>query len=329
MRRFAALAVALTLVVGAELSARALSPRLPPPLEWHSWEAQLKVQQMDRVGDADYVFAGTSQMDLGLQPRLFAQLNHVTAYNAALLRGTPTVMEPWLRWTVLPRLHPNVIVIGVGPLDLDDTPLLRQFSREFSRSPAEQRASHNRRLIGRLEDFCTRTSALIRERVALRQPRVVLNAARGRTVPADIGEARDLRAGGEMVTLRRRRYSSRASQLVFQLHAERGDIPSTFRLTRTAVSAARSLIHGAAASGARVVIVRMPVHPDRIAVFPHGKRDYDRELETWRSIAREVGARVFDLYPAPDNSYFADFSHLNAAGSRWFTESVARLLRQT
>lgn len=127
-RGLARLALALVIVVvAAELFVRLDAHRLPEPMTWYHPSAQVKVEQMQAIADAGdarpVVVAGTSQMAMGVDPAvLSAELpTHPGVYNAAVLAGYPLVTRRFVPEEVVPRLRPDVVVLGVSHLDLHES----------------------------------------------------------------------------------------------------------------------------------------------------------------------------------------------------------------
>lgn len=120
-----ALVVAMIVFGIAEVAVRAIEPRLDPPVLWGDLETQWKVAQMDGLaatGEADVVFLGSSIVNAGFDPELFAELSEpgTVVYDAALNATSPHLLELWAKEIMLPRLRPDLVVIGLSSRELND-----------------------------------------------------------------------------------------------------------------------------------------------------------------------------------------------------------------
>jgi hypothetical protein len=314
------LATAIVLV-GAEATARALSSRLPEPLRWHSWETQLKVQQMDRLaqrGGADVVFLGTSLMNVGLEPSVVTpKLRGRSLYNAALNRGIPKLMVPWATRTVLPRLRPSLVVIGLSSNDVNDlSPGLQGFYELAASSPGAIREWGGGNATQRLESTVTDASALFRFRTVLRKPGDALKTIRRGTTRTRESGFVDPR--GSLKILRNKHIAPGR-----EAEAASADALRRFRIGSVETGALRELVAAARRTGADVMLVVMPVHPRFPPLHPNGADDYRQAKRTIVRLANETGADLLDLDRLTDDRYFADVVHLNADGARWFSEQIA------
>lgn len=300
------------------MTVRAVEDRLPEPLRWHSYEAQTKVQQMDRLarrGGADVVSLGTSMMNGALEPSDFVRASGggLVVYNAALSKGVPKVMLPWATHTVLPRLRPSLVVIGLSSPDVNAAlPGADAFAAEVAAAPAAQREWGSRDAVGKVEDAIGDASALVRARSVVRRPWSVIG-------PAQANESRHLGPFGSMRIQRGRTIDPGPAAERAAAAAVRG-----FRIdeaTRRTITALVGAVHRA---GARAVLVAMPVHGRYAALHPGGAADVAAGKRLIADIASATGARYVDLDRLDGDRFFADVIHVNAAGSRWFSESLAR-----
>lgn len=105
-------------LVAAEVGVRFVANVLPDPRAWPTPETEIKISQIDRLqetrADLDVVFVGSSVLESGIDPALLEGLSGISSYNAALPFSSPLSNDLWLRDYVLPRLHPDAVVIGLG-----------------------------------------------------------------------------------------------------------------------------------------------------------------------------------------------------------------------
>ena len=131
----------IVVLVAAELGTRAIASGLPAPLQWQSYETQRKVEQIDALshhGGADIVFLGSSLTDVGFEPSVIDKEigGGVTSYNAGLASSIPRMDVDWAESVVIPKLHPKMLVLGLGAYDLD--------GEEAPDAPPSSMASCNR-----------------------------------------------------------------------------------------------------------------------------------------------------------------------------------------
>ena len=180
----------------AEVSARIAEAAGPTALRWYDTSTQLKVEQMDQLGETNVVFAGTSMVWQGLVPASFkeADPDHRTAYNAGLAGGVPVVMEPWLLEEVTPRLDPDLVIWGLSSMDFSSSYGDDNLSR--FRDALEGRTG----TFASVEQTAARYSALVRYRSILRRPTALFGTGKAQieqdfseaaAVLGDSGERRD------------------------------------------------------------------------------------------------------------------------------------------
>ena len=198
--RVAVLAI-LVVLVGLEAGARALDERLPEPLVWHSFETQRKVEQIDALAAAegvDVAFVGTSMVNAAVIPSVFEEAagGDVSAYNAGLSSGIPRLIEQWTLHLVVPRLDPELVVIGVSSLDMTDAGVARTaFLDAFLDSDGGRELLDDESPLDRADRWLREHSALWEHRAELRDPGAVLDAVAGRD-PDDDEVAASIDGGG-------------------------------------------------------------------------------------------------------------------------------------
>jgi hypothetical protein len=318
-----ALGVAIALVA-AEVGARALADRLPMAYEWHTEEAQLKVERMDelaRDGGVDVVLLGTSIVN-GIDPAGLtgATGQPISAYNASLTAGVPPLTEAWFREVVQPRLRPKLVIIGVSSFDLtDEPPSRRAFFDAYLASPARRRATGRAGELERLDHWIGRRSELWGHRAALRHPDVVLDAIGG-TAEVLPAYAAGLQPNGHTNALDGFDFASG--------HGSGGGVPvSTWKLGHDDPAVLARLVREAEATGARVVLVDMPITNTYVDKHPNGQADYATYRDALEAFAADLAVPVVRLSDIRDDALFADEVHLNGPGSAYVTGLLVASLR--
>ena len=316
--------VMLALLLVLELGARAIEGRLATPLVWHTYEAQRKVEQMDAraTTGVDVVFLGSSMSNTAMIPSLFESTvgGGITAYNAALNSGTPRLSEAWGLRVMLPRLHPKLVVIGVSSADMTDNGAGRTVFFDAMRdSPGGRESLGRESIVDRTDRVLRDHLALWAHRAELRNPTALWDAIRGTKPPGDLG-ADSLDEQGRMTYF---------DDWQFDQRPPRARIPgvSEWGLGTQDPGALRRLIAGAQHSGARVVLVDLPVTPEYIAYHPRGDADYQESKRAIGEMARDTGVGLIDLDQTRDHGLFADELHLNHKGATAFTVALTDALR--
>ncbi|HEY2214733.1 MAG TPA: hypothetical protein VGH31_06725, partial [Acidimicrobiales bacterium] len=247
------LCIVIVLVL-AEVGTRAIASRLPAPLQWQSYETQKKVDQIDQLskhGGASIVFLGSSLVDLGTEPNVVdAQLGgHVTSYNAGLDSSIPRMTTVWAEHVVIPKLHPKVLVLGVGPYDLDGSggSTRLAFYNGFVNSPAAKKLLNHNDLIQNLNQWLGQHSSLWFNKVALRDPETVARAIFSRPQPSDPAADQVLPDGRQTT-----------NQYVPFINVPRLDI-TNWTLGTADANSIKQLIGYAAKRHIKVVLINMPV----------------------------------------------------------------------
>ena len=234
----------------AEATARIAEAAGPPVLRWYDASTQLKVEQMNGLGDADVVFAGTSMAWQGLVPSRFTAEDPEarTAWNAGLAGGVPVVMEPWLLDEVVPRLEPDLVVWGLSSMD---------FSTSYGEDNLERYLDALESRTGSLaavEQAFADFSALVRYRTLLRRPSAMFGSER-EDIEQDFADAAAiLGSSGERRDFEVDYGERRAAQVESRFRGFRID-PADLEAVHRTVAALRE-------QGIAVVFVEMPT-PDR------------------------------------------------------------------
>jgi hypothetical protein len=308
----------VVLLVG-EVAARALEDDLPPVLEWHSAEAEKKVDQMDGFaaqGGADVVFFGSSLANAGLVPEVFddALGGSVLTYNAGLSAGMPLIVEPWADDVALPRLDPQLVVFGLSSFDFTDHASVDVFYDAFVSAPAGERAVGQDGFLDHLDRWLDDRSALWRDKAVLRNPMNVVDALRGRGPgPDPVLDA--------MGPLGRTAY--RETQQFADRAAAGGPPVGEWAPGHRNPEALERLIDRIHGAGGSVVLVDMPVTDEFVDAHGNGQADYDTYLAMLRDLGQRTGTPVLVHSTMRDHRYFADIVHMNITGATELTTLVA------
>lgn len=325
--------VALTVLV-AEGAARWLGGHVAdqertghPELE-QKWELARAAAQGPRPPEV--LVLGNSMLDAGFVPSAFPR----PAFNAAFL-GAPLRVQPrWARM-VAGRLDPEVVVVGIHPLDTFRADVVfgqSQAALEEVYADAVDRLTPG--ALDRLGRRAAEVSALVRIRSTLRRPRTLADTVaaavdgepRPPTVellPAiplhDIDWAATLAPDGANPRYREGRLAPGVRLPLGEL----ADLVARDQLDPTLVGD----VVEAVGDGPRAVVVIPPVATEvLVASGLPGEALADR-AELIAALATGAGAEVVDL---SDDGYptelFSDPLHLNAAGATRFTADLARAL---
>ncbi|MFN8038162.1 MAG: D-alanyl-lipoteichoic acid biosynthesis protein DltD [Acidimicrobiales bacterium] len=329
----AGLAVLVAMLVVAELAVRAVADQLPVVRAGDAAEMILKARQVEALGaegpQPQVVFFGTSMMDSAITPSTFVKYSghYDRAYNAAVV-GAPTATQ--VRWAdeiVLDALHPDLVVLGIHPIDLMLTDVFElniqsnQSDVIFSRVVRETQPG----VLGDLNRSLNDNLAIVKHRGSLRQPQTMAEAAWNTvtgTPPKKYIPLRDeeyweqhLGPDGENTMHHGEEY--RFTSVINQLR--KNLTPDAFY-----ASDAQRLVEVAKASGAEVVIVVPPVP---LATWKQNGVDL-AALRRGQQIIADIGAtngvRVVDFTDRVyDESLFADIVHMNDRGADRFSRELA------
>ncbi len=189
-RRLAVAAIGIAVVVlGAELTARLLSPYLDEPLRYGDRATQTKASQLAHLraaeGCVDVVFAGNSMSRDAIDPSVFtaSDTHGRRAYNASLDAASPALLARWLLEEVEPRLHPRAIVVAVSSLDVNRNARAGPSAFERYETAVATRSD----VLGRIQWAIMQRSALVDHRAQMRDPsevwHAISRAVRGETQP--------------------------------------------------------------------------------------------------------------------------------------------------
>jgi hypothetical protein len=317
------LVVAVVVLLLAEGGVRLMAPALRPALTWGGDTPGLKVTQMDKiVRGVDVVFAGTSETLYGIDPKIFSPATGLSAYNAAVKGGTPRLMEPWLLDVVEPKLHPKVVVLGVNSTDFVDTStILGTIADNYRHLPGARTD-----LIGRMGRAVSDVSDLYRYRHRLRDPNEVGAAVkrrlRGQAGPG-LNNPTGVRPSGWSSQIEHHVYKPKKGQA----ETLGTDLLGDYRIGRRQRAAFEHLLGTLKRRGVQVVLAKVPVLPQFVALHPHGTADY----ELWERFVAEEAAKfsvpVLEVGGELGKvEFFANLNHVNGAGTAAFSKALAAQL---
>jgi hypothetical protein len=304
------LVVVVAVLLVAELATRVIASHLPAPLLWQSYETQRKVQQINALskkGGAQIVYLGSSLPDVGIEPTVVDRQigGGVTSYNAGLASSIPRMTKVWAEDVVIPKLHPKILVLGVGAYDLGAAGGAGRtaFYDAFLASPGAKEAMGTEDPIQVANRWLGEHSSLWFHKAQLRDPETVLHAIEGQKPPVDI-EAADLDADGRET----------ADQYFPFSNQPRINV-TDWTLGSKDVDAVKQLIAFAAKRGIRVVLVDMPVTNQLVNRMPHGETSYQQFGFDLGALGITSHAKVLYFDNIRSDSYFLDDIHLNHAGA--------------
>jgi len=325
-----AIIVAVLLLLAAEGVVRAGAHKLPRINQWGDWEVANKVAAIDQLakkGGASVVVTGSSDINAGVDPLLLSLRLGGTrpVFNAALDGAGARTLNFWMTNIVVPRLHPDVVVIGLTSRDLNDLGSAANQIWDLVRfSPASIRAFGGGSLASRLDAELSNVSYLARYRNVLRHPFSTI----GKKDKAELQQS---------VTLlgrpKRMRYLSKIVYSGITPDFLRRVAPMSFTkfsIGGGELTGLRRMIATLQQRKIKVVLVKMPIIPVLISIHPHGIADYDAFGRALASVVDSTGVRFFDATPYFKNpAEFRDPYHLNDAGVARFTPLLDDLVRGT
>lgn len=318
----AAVVVAALFEGGARLTMAAADPVV---LRWHDHTAQLKVEQMETLGQVDVVVVGTSMAQQDLVPgELLVQLLGVdSVYNAALNAGVPAIMEPWLLDQVEPRLDPDIVVWGLSALDFSAV-YGDAVMQAYERAPATANG-----VLGSLDQGGSELSELLRNRRALRSPSAIFGPEQVRTMKARDDALAVLGADGERLDFTATDDEARRAEVAGRI--------TPYELDRDDLAAIIRTVGELRERGVDVVFVELPTPRRFRALFPAGPEQQRVVTDALRGLSEELDVPLITLdmaagspvAPGPfRDGEFVDFTHLSAEGALRFSRQIGDQINQ-
>jgi len=312
----AAFALLALVLVGFELLTRRIEQQLPPYGLWHDVLTTGKWHQLRKLRHeppVDVLLAGSSQMLMAVDPMTLVQ-PPLRCYNAALYRGVPCVMTPWLEDVVLSAVRPRTVVWGISVLDLNDRgEFHRGVEERFNAAVARRRGPAT---------FVKVHSALIRHGGVWRSPLRAVRLLTGHGEPVAKPVAAVLGPMGKGVEyLDFDTYQLSESKARFV----QDEIVNSFSMGGRQTDALRQGIRAAQRTGANVMLVEMPATQAFYDMYPHRNRDVDDARALLARTAEELGIEWIPVTELPQD-WFADPVHLNGRGMQAWTQILAARL---
>lgn len=326
-RDWAALLVAITVLLAAEALVRVAEPSLPPPLDWPTEEMQDKYVQISGLAETgtevDVLFVGSSVAFEGIDPVAFTEAsNGLRAYNAGIPAASLRELELWASEVVIPRLHPETVVVAFTSMDVN-----QDAGAEFrelllaSRGYRQATQPGGENLANRLERLLERHVALFRMRTVLRDP---VKAAQALVLGERAPELRPVGPFGQEPTGREDPDYSLTESLARRI---RENDLADFSVGETQLGGLGELVTDLHRRDLEVFLVLMPVTEDYQRLHPRGASDYAGFVSALQAFGAERGVTVLDLGSAIDSlQFFRDPSHLNPEGAERFSALLAETL---
>lgn len=331
------LAVVLVVLLLAEGYVRLVERHLPTVRAGDAAEMIIKARQIDALAaeqgeQVDVVVFGTSMMDSATSPStiLARSKRYDSVYNAAIVGAPLATQVRWADEIVLDRLEPDLIVLGIHPVDL-----LLGGVLDLNIRPAQADVVFSRVLretgedpIAAVDRWLHDHVALVRQRGALRQPRTMWDA----TLKTVTGQEPD-----KFFALRDETFWFEHLTPLGESSMFRGDpfevkgfykqLRERLRTDQFATGDLHRLLELVSDTDARVVVVIPPVP---LTSWRDGAVDLsalEEGVEIITEAAAEHGVEVIDFTDSGyRNELFADMLHSNDKGAVQFsTELAARL----
>jgi hypothetical protein len=310
-------------VVACEITLRRAAYKLHPLTEWQNWEMHHKVSAVNELacdGGASVVAVGSSMINAAIDPYYLSALlqSDRPVFNAGLNGAGTRLLERWTLDVVLPRLRPDLVVIGFGSHELSHGNLIARRlldSLLTSRAWGELRGGGS--VWDRVKRWAERRSFLVRYRRYLGRRKLFRDTPSRRS-----STCRRLGMPRALLLFRFRQYRIDDRQLTIwnQLLAE-------FDIGTEEIAALGRLIAGVRAAGAIPILVRMPVTKDWVNMHPRGQADFETFQRAVSSFAYGHDVVYADLAGRLHSiEYHADPVHLNGEGLREFTALLAKVI---
>ncbi|MEZ5179654.1 MAG: hypothetical protein R2746_15635 [Acidimicrobiales bacterium] len=315
------------LLLAGELAARALGP-FPADRTWPDLEAQAKAEHAAAVAASgereQIVFAGSSIADAAFDPAVVvAGTPQVTAYSYAQEGSAAATAADFLEAVVLPRVHPDLVVLGLTPNEVNDGGRRQRELEELQRDSRGFRvAAGTPTVADRIDTELTSRSALLAHREVLRNPyRIATKRGTTTTSPWNDPET------GALLRHRDLTYEPPPPATGDRL-ARQDAVWGDFSVGGHQLDAVRRLARRAGEDGAAVVVVELPVfRPGFLAQIPDGQDLLDRTHRALVALEDEGCVVRLDLRDQlQDERYWSDPVHVNGAGTEAISEAVGAWL---
>ncbi len=302
--------VLVTLLVAEGVARVVIGEASAPVLRWHDFSSQLKVEQMDELGQAGVVIVGTSMAQQDLVPTLFSQsLDDVSVYNAGLNGGVPTVTESWLLDHVVPRLEPSLVVWGLSALDMSAA------YGDATKNAYDQALESKPGLLAPADRWGSSFSTLVSSRGVLREPTKLRGEEASLRREQFTRATEELGPDGERINFESALGPDRQDEMLSRLNPYRLDRDDLAAIVRT-VSNLRS-------QGIEVIFVELPVPSRFVSLMPRATEDLQLFSDALQQLADELGVVVLVPEIKLMDSDFVDFSHLSSAAATALSTDIS------
>ena len=304
---------ALTVLLVAEVAARAMEPSLQPVQDWPDSSYTVHHDQLSQVGPLDYLVVGSSSVGAAIHPDDLAEQWPDTGTGYAYWLAGPPLrsLEAVTAGVLLDELEPGMVVLGVTMREFNATSMHDEHHLALLNSPPYREATGQSSWLAPADALLRQHVALARQRAVLRQPADLWHDLRSPNLaPAPVATDGHL-LGGERDEL--------ADEPPEHLAQERAAL-ADFTVSDADLAALGSLLTELGERDIPTLVVNLPVTEEFIELAPGGQADYEAYVQAVEAEAATNGARWHDLMDGGWNdSHFRDVNHLNGRG-------VARLL---
>jgi hypothetical protein len=309
---------------------------------------QIKREQLVELGDAGapigVVFLGNSMTDAGVSPTDFLAVSqrYDDVYNAALVGAPVRSQAQWAEEVVLDEVDPDVVVLGLSPLDLVNTDgVLSNRLSVVEQGFDDTLDQLEPGWLSRVDEWSSRASAIVEHRAALRSPEGIGTAV-WRTVtgatPVPRPEPQATVADGRRVPRNEefwRQYMGNRGGTT-QFHGRVLDptersgflqgIGGLINEAQIEPALVGDVFETLDDHGVEVVIYIPPFATEVLTAAGADVARFTEGLEYIHELGAEHGAPVIDLFTGYPVEEFTDVAHLNEAGARHLSEDLARRL---
>lgn len=304
----------LLVVVAAELTARALAPRLPEPQRWDTPFSHAKAEEAAAAGPVDIVVLGSSIANASIDvPLLVESIPWAEdGYNVALPSTTPRQWELWMRDVVLPDLCPQLLLIAIGVRDVNDAnPGVDNRLRAYTSSSGRRALYDELSVAEQVDRWASGLSTFVALRERLREPANVYRYLRDGSAPG--WPSIELSATGRYLGFDDRAYADNPER---DDGLRRGAL-SDFTVGPGEFGALARIIEQTRAQGTAVALVDMPaMRTPLTAILDDAERDVADYEDRVASLVADTGVPLLQ-YPdlVDDPSLFADLYHMQLEGT--------------
>jgi len=312
------LAVALLVVLGAEILARVVMTRLPDPLFWASYENQRKVEDIDELsptGCVHSVVFGSSIADSAIDAGLATELTGDRFYNAALGGSDALAWLSWADEVVIPGLCPQQAFVAIGLREVNGSADGGGFVGRYETSLGRRERRGELRGWQWAKKEAWNRSALFALQRSFRRP-----ADAGSYLLNGSGPWREVNDDyGTLIRFHDRSYDDNPARRRF----DREVVFASYEPRQPRLDTLGDLADRLAEADVDVVFVLVPHTAETLDYLDDGTDDVDDFVAAINELATSHGASVIDLLDITDDrAHFADDYHVNGAGASIVTRAL-------